>query len=92
MEEYLSFKERLEPICVEKEEDKPVADAFLMECFYEAVGNAAKEMDTGGIEDAFKELEGYAVPEEDKEKFKAIKEKADIFDYDGIVQILGLEG
>jgi hypothetical protein len=56
------------------------------------VGNAAKEMDTGGIEDAFKELEGYAVPEEDKEKFKAIKEKADIYDYDGIVQILGLEG
>lgn len=92
MEEYLSFKERLEPICVEKEEDKPVADVFLMECFYEAVGNAAKEMDTGGIEDAFKELEGYAVPEEDKEKFKAIKEKADIFDYDGIIQILGLEG
>ena len=40
------------------------------------------------IEDTFAEIDAYSVPEKDADRFKRIREKADLFDYDGILSIL----
>ena len=95
MEEYKKYKDKLGAIYGEstddedKDDDRPVADEFLLESVYEGLLDAAKAMDCDAIEEVFAEVEGYAIPESDKEKFKELKSKADNFDYDGIVTLLG---
>lgn len=92
--EYKSYKDVLKEIFkkdVSEETDapdKPMADALLMESFYEGLLDAANAMDCEAVEEVLREMEGYAIPESDKEKFEALCEKADAFDYDGIVTIL----
>ncbi|WP_051688716.1 DegV family protein [Butyrivibrio sp. AE2032] len=94
MEEYLKYKEILGPVFDEGSEgkqeiiDKPVADEFLMESVYDGLKEAADSMDCDAVDAVFKEIEGYAIPESEAEKFKALKEKADMFDYDGMLEIL----
>ena len=90
---YQSYKYILEPFFVEEnnedeENKKPVADSYLMESVYEVIKEAAEAMDCDSIEEAFNELLEYSIPEEEKEKFNKIKALADIFDYDGIYEIL----
>ncbi len=46
-------------------------------------------MDCDLIEDTLKELEEYSIPDEEKDKFNALCEKAKNFDYEGILEILG---
>ncbi len=88
MEEYLSFRDALAPV-FEAGSDKPVADDFLMESIYEGLKEAAQSMDCDQVEDIMKEIEGYEIPDSEKEKFTLIREKADILDYDGIMEALG---
>ena len=40
------------------------------------------------IEDIMKEADEYAIPESEKEKFAKVREKADLLDYDGIMELL----
>ena len=60
----------------------------IMESVYEMIGEAAKAMDADSIAEAFKEIEDYSVPESEKEKFEALKEKYDNYDYEGIEELL----
>ena len=69
-------------------DDRPIADPTLMETLYEALLEGAEAMDIDMIEATFKEIEDYAVPENEKEKFDKLKEYFDSFDYDGMVSIL----
>ncbi len=94
IDEYLNYKKELGPIFKveeeqsEEEKNRPVADEFLMDCVYEGLHDAAEAMDCDAIEDVFKEVEGYAIPENEAEKFNALKEKAGLFDYEGMLEIL----
>ena len=87
MEEFLAFKDALAPVFTENS-DKPEADAFLMESIYEGLGEAAEAMDCDRIEDIMKEIEDYAIPASETEKWNSIREKADALDYDGMLELL----
>ncbi|MBQ7588201.1 MAG: DegV family EDD domain-containing protein [Lachnospiraceae bacterium] len=91
MDEYLSYLEILAPLFESEsrgDSDKPMADEFLMESIYEELRNAAEEMNSEMIDDIMKEIEEYAIPASEKDKFDLICEKADKFDYDGILEAL----
>ena len=68
--------------------DKPVADEFLMESVYEGLREGAEAMDCDVIDEVLKEMDEYAIPESEQKKFKALVEKAGEFDYQGILKIL----
>ncbi|MCR5109282.1 MAG: DegV family EDD domain-containing protein [Lachnospiraceae bacterium] len=96
MERYIGYRDALAPLFEEdraklpqKEQDKrPVADKFIIESVYEVVCDAAGEMDINTIEEAFEELKGYAIPDEEREKFDSLKAMAASFDYEGITELL----
>ncbi|MCR5602486.1 MAG: DegV family EDD domain-containing protein [Lachnospiraceae bacterium] len=91
MDEYLSYLEILAPLFESgssDDSDKPLADEFLMESIYEELRKAAEDMNSDMIDDIMKEIEEYAIPASEKEKFDLICEKADRFDYDGIIEAL----
>ncbi len=94
MEDYLHYKEVLSPIFErEKEEEasqneKPVADEYLMESVYEGLLEAAEAMDCDAIDEILKEVEDYSIPENEKVKFEKLCDMAGQFDYDGIVKTL----
>ncbi|MBR4724953.1 MAG: DegV family EDD domain-containing protein [Lachnospiraceae bacterium] len=69
--------------------ENPVADHELMESVYEVMLEAAKNMDCEGIEEVLKEIEDYAIPEEETGLFGALKKCVSSFDYDGIIELLG---
>ena len=92
MEEYNKYKAAIEPVFKEEmtEDDagKPTADKALMESVYEGLREAAEAMDCDAIEEILRELSGYAIPEEDKERYAQIEKAAELFDYEGILEAL----
>ena len=45
-------------------------------------------MDCDMVEDIFKEIEGYAIPGDERDKFDKVREKADKLDYAGMIALL----
>ncbi|MCR5279218.1 MAG: DegV family EDD domain-containing protein, partial [Lachnospiraceae bacterium] len=94
MKDFAKFKEPLSAVFEDKKEvaeDKPanpVADSYLMESVYESLTEAAEAMDCDMMDEVFSELAEYSLSPVDEEKIKAIREKADNFDYDGVLEIL----
>ena len=97
MNDYLKYKDILRKVFDktpdsdipdEGKNGKPEADHSLMQGVYEGLREAAEAMDCDTIEDIFKELEAYSIPESDREKYSLIVEKAGNFDYDGILEVL----
>ncbi|MCR5235033.1 MAG: DegV family EDD domain-containing protein, partial [Lachnospiraceae bacterium] len=92
MDEYISYLDSLAPVfdneASNDDASKPLADEFLMETIYEELRNAAEEMDSSMIEDILKEIEEYAIPASEKDRFDLVLEKADRLDYDGIIKAL----
>ncbi len=68
--------------------NKPVADKNLMQSVFEDIRSSAEAMDCDTIGEILKEMEDYSVPEEDRELFDTIRDKAGKFDYDGIIEAL----
>ncbi|MBR1477665.1 MAG: DegV family EDD domain-containing protein [Lachnospiraceae bacterium] len=93
LEAYKNYKNALSGLFGASEEDadeyKPLADPGFVREAYEEILNAAVEMDCDKLEEVFKSVGEYALPNEDKDKFKTLKEYSDNFDYDGIVNMLG---
>ena len=95
--DYREYGKILGPVFEEEEaekagEDKPVADGYLMESVYEGLREAAENMDCDSIEQILKEMEEYAIPENEKDRYTGILEKAGNYDYDGILEILDRKG
>ncbi len=96
--EYRSYKDALSELfeedtpADEEKEPKPVADKLLMESVYEGLRDGADAMDCDAIDAVFKEVEGYAIPENEAEKFSALRMMADQFDYEGMLEILNGNG
>ena len=61
---------------------------MLMQALYEEIRNGAKEMDADRIEEAFSEMEGYRIPEDDAEIFDKVRKAYLAFDYDRIEELL----
>ncbi|MCR5303267.1 MAG: hypothetical protein K6E33_01790, partial [Lachnospiraceae bacterium] len=94
MEEYLSYVEALAPLYEPESTDdensgKPMADEFIMESMYEEVRNAAENMDSDTIDSIMEEMDDYAIPASEKEKYEKIREMANLFDFDGIIEAIG---
>ena len=92
MKEFLAYKEKLGELCadetVEGPPDRPIADRFLMESVYDGLLSAAEEMDCDAMEDIMKEISGYAIPEEDRQKFDRLNAAVESFDYDEVMNII----
>ena len=95
MKDFLQYQETLSPLFGAADGDnddenggKPLADEYLMESIYEGLREAAEAMDCDMVEEIMKEIEGYAIPAQEKEKFNRIREKADMLDYSGILEEL----
>jgi DegV family protein with EDD domain len=93
MQDYAELKEKLHLAlfaekAAEAQPPKPVADAFLMESVYDELREAAGAMDSSTIEAILKEMEDYAIPEEEAARFESIRDGAARFDYDAILTAL----
>ena len=95
MKDYLNYSKILGPVfgvpndSDGSEENRPVADEFLMNSVFDGLRDAAKTMDCDAIEQIMGEIANYAIPEDMAEKFRAVREKADSYDYDGMLELLG---
>ncbi len=86
---YNKVKEGLEgPGDAAKGGEKPVADDTIMQSVYEMIREGAEDYDNDRIEDAFSQMEEYAVPESEKELFEGLKEKYLSFDYEGMTELI----
>ena len=93
MQDYHELGEKLAPLCEAEEEPeaeagKPLADEFLMESVFEGLKDAADSMSCDDIDEILGELADYSVPEEERKLLADIKQRADNFDYDGILELL----
>ncbi|MBO6260385.1 MAG: DegV family EDD domain-containing protein [Lachnospiraceae bacterium] len=89
LEEYQTYKSLLSPLMKKEDDsDKPVADEYLMQGVYEGLEEAAEAMDCDAMDQIFDELKDYSIPENEKEKYEAVFEKAGQYDYDGVLEVL----
>ncbi|MCR4908242.1 MAG: hypothetical protein K5985_05370 [Lachnospiraceae bacterium] len=90
LEEYLSFREPLAAVFAadEEDQDKPEADPGLIKDAFEGLRYAAEEMDCDALQDIFRELEEYRIPEAEAERWKRLKEASYEYDYPKILVIL----
>ena len=92
LSEYRKFSQILKEECGKKQEmgdqEKPVADRELMDGFYETLDEASDTMNADLIEQAFAEMEDYAIPQEEAEIFAALKQAADRYDFENLTRIL----
>ncbi|MCR5625862.1 MAG: DegV family protein, partial [Lachnospiraceae bacterium] len=94
MDDYRKYESLLAGIISDDnadDEDKPVkpmAEDYIMEGAYESLKDAASDMDCDMIEEVFKELDGYEIPAGEKDKISKLRERAGVFDYNGILEIL----
>ena len=92
MQEYQKFRDALGEIFEDKnagaQEEKPLADPYLIQSVYEGAQEAAEDMDCDAVEEILNEIESYAIPEEEQWTMDAIRKCAENFDYDGILEVL----
>ena len=72
----------------EDDSDKPEADEALIKDMYEGLRMAADAMDCDMLEDILNEIDGYRIPEKEKDKFNRVRQMVDALDYDAIQRIL----
>ena len=89
MDRYAKYSEYLAGFFEQDKNKKPVADDNLMNSVYDALKEAATAMDCDALEGIIKELDDYTIPDSDIDKYSALCEKADNYDYDGILEMLG---
>ena len=92
MDDYLKLKSTLDQVFDgdgdEGDSKRPVADDLLMRDVYDALREAARDMDCDRIESIMEEISEYEVPDHEKERFTALRQKTETFDYDGIIDAL----
>ncbi len=91
MGKYLQLKELIAPVfAVTKtvEENKPLADSWLMSEAYFQIKTAAEAMDCDILESIFEEMSDYAIPEDEERLWQQIKKASDSFEYETITSLL----
>ncbi len=88
IEYYMRFSALLKEVLKQEEKnDKPLADADLMNEAYAEIKEAAEAMDLSRLESAFEEMKDYRVPDDQTEFFEKLKDAADRLDYEEIVKL-----
>lgn len=87
---YRSFAAPLSEVFTETdtEEEKPEADAELMEGVFEEIRLAAEDMDGDRLEDIVAEMEAYRIPEAHAELYGKLKAATAKFDFETIHRLL----
>ena len=85
---YRGYIDALGSIFEEEEEDKPMANAQLMERTYSRMLEAAKHMDYDELEGIYSDMERYSIPAEEVVLYSKLKVAFEAFDYDAIVNAL----
>ena len=90
MAKYRSFEAPLSEVFTETdtEEEKPEADAELMEGVFEEICLAAEDMDGDRLEDIVAEMEAYRIPEAHAELYGKLKAATAKFDFETIHRLL----
>ncbi|MCR5674221.1 MAG: DegV family EDD domain-containing protein [Lachnospiraceae bacterium] len=89
MKDYAELGSQLDAVMAEESgSDKPVADDDLMVSVFEELRAAAEAMDCDTIGGILQEMEAYAIPETDRERYDAVTEAAGKFDYEGMLAAL----
>ena len=90
MERYESFKDLLSGLFTGMDHDpeKPVADEDLMSAVMEEIGSAAEDMDCERLDSIFSEMEGYSIPEENRQLYGKLKEASERYEYRTIIRLL----
>ena len=69
--------------------EKMTADAYLMDCVYEAVRDAARAEDMDTIKETMREMEDYEIPAEEWEKYGKLMMLVSAKNYEEILWLLG---
>ncbi len=90
VESYLQIKYLLSAVFKAQKVDyhKPIADADLMKKAYDKIREAAEIMDFDGLENVFKSMEKYQIPQDEKALYIKLEETARNFDYEQILNVL----
>ena len=90
MAKYRSFEAPLSEVFTETdtEEEKPEADAELMEGVFEEIRLAAEDMDGDRLEDIVAEMEAYRIPEAHAELYGKLKAATAKLDFETIHRLL----
>ncbi len=90
MSDYEKYRGILAPLyqTEEEEDDRPLADEYLISSVYDALREAAEAMNVGMIEDVLAELKDYRIPDSESAKYKKVCERAGDFDYEGIIKAI----
>ena len=66
----------------------PTVDAERLRAAYGRIREFASDRDDAAIEETLESLEGYRVPEDEEERFRAVKQALEEFDFDKILGLL----
>ena len=75
-----------------EEEELPGIDAGMLKEAYQTILEIAGSMDYGLMESLLKDLRGYRLPEEDRDRIGKIEERLTELDWEGIGRIAGERG
>ena len=95
MTDFASYKDVLSAVVEVKEEEPaaddeglPPVDPDTLQDVFERIRSFAVDCDDMGISDALDELDGFSIPEDEREKVAAIRKAIDDFDFDAINEVL----
>ena len=93
MEEYLKFKELLSDHLDEDKKAggtkaKPVAEECILSCFYDALLSGAKAGDVSFLEKTYKDIQDYAIPEDETDRFERIRDAFELCDFETMISII----
>ncbi|HAF26946.1 MAG TPA: hypothetical protein DCG85_06485 [Lachnospiraceae bacterium] len=92
--DYALYKDLLKDVCRKDEDDKdkiPAGRDKAKEMF-EELRKASVDMDVLMIDDILKKAQGYSFEPDDNEILQRFKERYDEFDYDGMAEVVSLNG
>ena len=90
--DYRALAEALKPLLgigTEAEEEKPEIDPEELRELYEGILEFAEGYDIDSIDSLMKQVSGYRIPEEEKERFGKVERCVRDSDWDGLKSVIG---
>ncbi len=94
MSDYTAYRDVLAAVVDVQEEEPeaddslPAVDPELLKDVYERIRELATDCDDAAISEVLEELEGFRIPDEEKERVETIRQAIDNFDFDAITEAL----
>ncbi len=88
LEQYRSYIKRLQPLFEEDEADKPMIDPEELEGAFASIKEFVSASYFDSADDIMEMLDGYAIPQEYREKYHQVKKLLAAVDRDGLLTVL----